>query len=227
MTGGLAIFVKTPGLSPVKSRLAGACGEEHAVGWYLKAATAVASVARAARSQCDVAAYWAVAEGHAKEAWPDLPVIAQGDGGLGARMARVHAALVERHGFGLLLGADAPQLTVELLAEAIDWLSDPAPRLLLGPASDGGFWLFGANVVPAVAAWTRVQYSAAGTARELQRSMHGRGEWRTLPTLTDLDTADDWAAVSEALRILPAPTPEQRALARWMRLHPTPDAPHA
>ena len=78
-----------------------------------------------------------------------------------------------------------------------------------------------------MAAWTRVQYSAAGTARELQRSMHGRGEWRTLPTLTDLDTADDWAAVSEALRILPAPTPEQRALARWMRLHPTPDAPHA
>ena len=78
-----------------------------------------------------------------------------------------------------------------------------------------------------MAAWTRVQYSATDTARELQRSMHGLGEWRTLPTLTDLDTAGDWAAVSEALRILPAPTPEQRALARWMRLHPTPDAPHA
>lgn len=217
MSGALAIFVKTPGHSPVKSRLAAGRGERYAMDWYRQAAAAVASVARVAQARYGVAAYWAVAESGALEAWPGLPAIAQGEGGLGARMAQVHAQLVARHGFGLLLGADAPQLSAALLGEAVDWLSAPSPRLLLGPAHDGGFWLFGGNTVPALQAWSAVRYSAADTARDLQRSMQGVGDWLTLATLTDADRASDLATVQQALHALPEPTAEQRALARWMR----------
>ncbi len=217
MSGALAIFVKTPGRSPVKSRLAAGRGQRYAVEWYRLAAAVVASVARVAQVRYGVAGYWAVAEPGALDAWPGLPAIAQGRGGLGARMARVHARLLARHGFGLLLGADAPQLTAESIGEAVDWLSAPSPRLVLGPAHDGGFWLFGGNAAPPPQAWTAVRYSAAGTARELQRSMRGVGDWRTLATLTDADHAGDLAIVQRALHALPDPTPEQRALAHWMR----------
>lgn len=217
MSGALAIFVKTPGHSPVKSRLASERGEPYAVDWYRQAASAVASVACLAQARHGVVAYWAVAEPDALGAWPGLSKIAQGEGGLGARMARVHAQLVARHGFGVLLGADAPQLTAALLGEAIDWLSQPSPRLLLGPASDGGFWLFGANTTPPLQAWTAVGYSVADTARQLQHSMRDAGDWRTLATLTDADHASDLADVQRALDILADPTPEQRELACWMR----------
>jgi len=225
MSGALAIFVKTPGLSTVKSRLAAEWGEHLAVGWYRQAAYAVASVARVARTRYGVSAYWAVAEADAEsgavafDAWPGLPVIAQPAGDLGTRMAHVHAGLVAQHGFGLLLGADAPQLTAELLGDAAEWLAAPIPRLVLGPAHDGGFWLFGGNVAPPLPMWKAVTYSAPETAQHLYRAMQGTGEWLTLATLTDVDHMSDLAAVRVALQALTDPTAEQRVLAYWMHRH--------
>ncbi|MEG3191988.1 TIGR04282 family arsenosugar biosynthesis glycosyltransferase [Lysobacter sp. D1-1-M9] len=216
MSGALAIFVKTPGHSAVKSRLAADRGERYAQAWYRHAAAAVASVARSAQARHGLTAYWAVAEPEALGDWPELPALAQGGGELGERMARVHAQLVARHGSGLLIGADAPQLTVQLLGEAGDWLASASPRLALGPASDGGFWLFGANMPPPLPAWTQVRYSADDTARQFRRNMEALGAWRTLATLTDADHGHDLTAVLHALETLPEPTAEQRSLADWM-----------
>ncbi|MBW3551175.1 MAG: DUF2064 domain-containing protein [Proteobacteria bacterium] len=216
MSGAVAIFVKTPGHSAVKSRLAADRGEGYAQAWYRHAAAAVASVARVAQARHGLTAYWAVAEPKALDEWPELPALAQGGGGLGERMARVHARLVARHGSGLLIGADAPQLTVQLLGEAGEWLDAASPRLALGPASDGGFWMFGANMSPPLPAWTQVRYSADDTARQFRRNMEALGAWRTLSTLTDADHGRDLPAVLHALETLPEPTAEQRALADWM-----------
>ena len=217
MTGALAIFVKTPGRSVVKGRLAADCGQAYAQAWYQRAAAAVAAVARDAQVRLGLTAYWAVAEADARDAWPGLPVIAQGGGGLGERMAHVHARLVARHGFGLLLGADAPQVSTDDLGEACDWLASPSPRFALGPAHDGGFWLFGGNVAPPLEAWNAVTYSEASTARELQTRMRELGDWCTLPALTDADHGRDLPAVLLALQALPEPVAEQRALADWMQ----------
>lgn len=217
MSGALAIFVKTPGHSPVKSRLAAQRGERYAVAWYQRAAAAVASVVQQAVQRHRLTAYWAVAEDAALDAWSGFPTLAQGHGDLGERMARVHEALVRRHGCGLLLGADAPQLCAESLRDAFEWLAAAPPRLVLGPARDGGFWLFGANLAPPRPAWTAVTYSVADTARQLRGTMQDLGEWHTLPALTDVDHADDLIAVEAALHALPAPTAEQQALADWMR----------
>ena len=219
MTAGLAIFVKTPGHSPVKTRLAADCGRACAVAWYLHAAAAVASVTRVALAMHDLVPYWAVAEpdavGHG--AWRDLPVLAQGEGGLGDRMARVHATLVAKHGAGVLIGADAPQLSAGMLGEAVAWLRQPGPRLSLGPARDGGFWLFGANVAPPLEAWQRVRYSVPETARELRAAMAECGRWQTLPELTDVDRGSDLAATLQELEQLRVREPEQQRLIEWMR----------
>jgi uncharacterized protein len=217
MSAGVAIFVRTPQRAPVKTRLAARCGPVYAEGWYRRAAAAVAAVANAS----GLDAYWAVAETEAlaDEAWTSLPTLVQGDGGLGERMARVHAALVARHGAGILLGADTPQVTAALLSDAAAWLHAAPRRLVLGPAHDGGFWLFGANVAPPLAAWTSVAYSVADTGRDFRAALAAYGDWRTLPALTDVDHAADLPSVMAALDALDAPVAEQRALRDWMRAH--------
>ena len=221
MSVGLAIFVKTPGHSVVKGRLAATVGDAIARDWYLRAADAVASVARDAQAVGDVVTYWAVAEADsaAVAAWSGLPVLAQGEGGLGARMARVHEQLLRRHGAGLLVGADAPQLEAAHLAQASAWLRDPAPRAVLGPAADGGFWLYGGNRAVPGETWESVPYSGADTATRFRAAFADAGAWTTLDTLTDVDTEAELAPVVDALAALPAPTREQAWLLAWMQAH--------
>jgi glycosyltransferase A (GT-A) superfamily protein (DUF2064 family) len=218
MDAGIAIFVKTPGRSPLKTRLAADLGVERATRWYLLAAEAVAAVAREAAPG---RVYWAVAEDDAAAdpLWRALPTLPQGDGGLGERMHRVHAALVARHGAGLLLGADTPQLEARALRDAIAWLRAPSARLAIGGALDGGFRTIGANREIALERWVGVPYSRAETAAHFRAALDGCGQWLELGTLTDVDTSSDLGLCAAALRALPNPLPEQHALRDWMQEH--------
>ncbi len=212
----IAIFVKTPGLSPVKTRLAAVSGQAWAERWHAKAAWAVAEAASAAAAG---PVYWAVAESQAeaRACWTELPVLEQGNGGLGDRMSRVMDSLVHLHGSALLLGADAPQVSPACLEQAAAWLSAPDPRLCLGPARDGGFWTFGANRAPDRKRWTSVRYSQHSTSTDFRQAMQDLGQWLTLPSLTDLDRAEDLAAVINELAAMNQPQPRQRALLAWLR----------
>lgn len=216
MSGAAAIFVKTPGLSPLKTRLAAGLGRAAAEHWYELAANAVADVLAKIP---ELVAYWAVAEtaSSATRAWTGLPVVAQGEGSLGTRMGRVHTTLLQRHDFVLLLGADTPQLDPAQLADAIEWLHADAPRLVMGPARDGGFWLLGANCAPEATDWVRTPCGEAGTAKGFQEAMARHGEWRLLAPLTDVDAVTDLAPMLAELALLEQPSAEQLRLADWSR----------
>lgn len=221
MKPAVAIFVKTPGHSPIKTRLAASHGRAFAEQWHARAAGAVAAVAREACHATGAHVYWAVAEraALADPRWAGLPVIEQGEGGLGARMHHVHRTLHERHRGGLLIGADSPQVVPGLLRRALEWLDAPASRLAIGPALDGGFWLFGGNRPLPLARWESVTYSAADTGARFRAALDGMGGWLELPVLADVDTAEDLSACLDALRTLDAPLPEQCALRAWMEQH--------
>lgn len=214
MSCGVAIFVKTPSLSAVKTRLWPGIGRRNAEALYLSSAQAVASVAMQARDRGAIEPYWAVAENVALpvDAWRELPQLSQGNGSLGERMAQVYRQLRQQHHAAVLIGADAPQLTAQALQRAAHWLSGAEPRLAIGRAEDGGFWLFGGNVSLDGEAWTRVRYSAPDTAAQFMHAMHGSGAWLELETLRDLDTADDIHQVHAGLAALAAPTPAQLRL---------------
>ena len=94
MQGGLAIFVKTPGISPLKTRLAVGMGSD-SERWYRIAVDAVKSVALQAQAATGINAYWAVAEseGMQNDLWQSLPRLMQSDAseaGLGERMGFPH-----------------------------------------------------------------------------------------------------------------------------------------
>lgn len=210
---GIAIFVKTPGHSPIKTRLAAGIGRDAAEAFHRRSAAAVAEVAMQVGD--GATAYWAVAEpaAMAAPAWRDLPRIAQGEGDLGARMARVYEALRARHGRAVLIGADAPQLVAGDLRSAAALLD--THDAVLGPSADGGFWLFGGRDALPDAAWRDTPWSHPETARRFADALDGRS-LRRLRTLRDVDAAEDLPPLAAALRALTAPTPAQRALRDWL-----------
>jgi len=216
MKGGLAIFVKTPGVSPLKTRLAAGIGSA-SESWYRMAAQAVKSIALDAQKNIGINAYWAVAETSAlqHELWQSLPRLAQADAEteeLGERMGRVMRMLIRQHGFGLLLGADAPQICTDDIQTAAEFLDDENPRLVLGPARDGGFWCVGSNFKFPITLWQTVIYSQPNTYVDFVAAFSPFAEILNLRTLSDVDEVTDLALCHLELEALDNATPEQRAL---------------
>lgn len=214
---GLAIFVKTPGHSPLKTRLAATIGAQAASEFHMLSADAVAAVAQATQAVLpSLAPHWAVAEPEALDdpAWSLLPRIEQGQGDLGARMRHVVDALCASHGGALLLGADTPQIEVRDLHAAAEALQ--AHEHVLGPSEDGGFWLFATRSGVSPHAWSSTPWSQADTATRFSDAL-GDTSVARLRTLRDVDSGADLAPVLAALESLTDPLPEQLRLAGWLR----------
>jgi glycosyltransferase A (GT-A) superfamily protein (DUF2064 family) len=220
MKVALAAFVKTPGLSPIKTRLASGSSPAEALAFYRLAIGALEATLTAAAHE-GMAPYWAVAEAGAMDdpLWDAFPRIAQGEGGLGERLATVYNTLQARYGAVMLLGADAPQLDLPRLLEAAHWIERPG-RIALGTATDGGFYLFGGSMPIGREVWTSVTYSTDHTATELLTRVSGLGPLLTLPSLTDVDQAQDLASLADELAASRGPRgPAYEALARWLSTH--------
>jgi len=220
----VAIFVKTPGFSPVKTRLAKVIGSALATEFHSRAASAVGAVAHAAGS--DIRPHWAVAEREAlaHPAWHAFPTLWQGDGDLGTRLDRVYAALLERHGSVLLIGADAPQVTPALLRDAAHAILNGEPLYAIGPATDGGFWLFGGRAPVPASVWHAVAYSRADTGARLAKALRPFGAISRVPALADTDEVSDLPGLASALKALRDPLPEQASLGNWLRAVRQPSA---
>lgn len=217
-----AVFVKTPGYSPLKTRLAEGIGTENAEQFHRRATRCVRDVLRESirilsQRGIELQPIWAVAEPEAlgDPVWNDFPVMGQGGGELGSRLHRVYAQLIDESEGVLLLGADSPQLDVELIVSAVREVIGEKPRFCLAPANDGGFSLFGGNAPILESVWTSVPYSSQETARCLIEQLEPFGPVERLSELIDVDTLDD------LIQILPVLNREnalssQRELGQWI-----------
>lgn len=215
----LAIFVKTPGRSPIKTRLAAGVGDEVAAQFYEHALRIVAAVARTvAANGPGLIPHWAVAESDAlaDPHWAGLPRVAQGPGGLGERMARVYRDLRQSHDGVLLLGADAPLLDPASLIEASRTLASGEAPFVMGRSRDGGFHLFGGSLDIPDSHWSAVRYSAPDTAEHWLEIIRPLGAVRLLGETIDVDVRRDLEALSGAAGPLDRLLPEQRALLTWV-----------
>jgi rSAM/selenodomain-associated transferase 1 len=94
----------------------------------------------------------------------------------------------------VLVGMDTPQITPALLADAAAALG--THDAVLGPATDGGFWLLGLRE-PDRALLLGVPMSRPDTgAAQLARLRRSGLTVALAPELTDVDTASDAAAVA-------------------------------
>lgn len=217
--GAIALFVKTPGLSPIKTRLAVKLGSDMAEQFHWLAARATAAVINETGRLGRVQGYYAVAEelAAANEIWRDMPCLWQGEGGLGERMRHVYEYLLQNHDFVMLVGADIPQMTVADLENASRWLAhEEQARFAFGPSLDGGFWLFGGNCQLPVQLWTDVEYSTAETGTQFFNAVKPLGEVQTLASLQDADEPSDLLILHKAMHELSSPLPEQSQLMRFL-----------
>jgi rSAM/selenodomain-associated transferase 1 len=214
---GIAIFVKTPGRSPLKTRLAAVIGPGAAQQFHMLAAHAVAAVAcQAQRKLHHCVAHWAVAEAVALDdpAWGLLPRIDQGEGDLGERMGNVTEQLLAHFDVALLLGADTPQITATDIIAAAHGLD--VHQHVLGPSEDGGFWLFATHGGVPPPAWAATPWSQAETAARFCNAL-GAASIGCLRRLRDVDIADDLTPLLRDLDALEKALPEQQRLAEWLR----------
>lgn len=219
MTGAIALFVKTPGLSPVKTRLAETLTAQIAESFHLSAASAISASIRAASKQAPLHGYYAIAEECALShvAWQEMPCLWQGEGGLGERMRHVYQSLLSQHDFVILIGADIPQMTAQQLMHASEWLAhDNQARFSFGPSFDGGFWLFGGNCLVPATMWTEVAYSIADTGAQFLRKIEPLGEVQYLPSLRDVDEPCDLVLLHETLQGMSYLLPEQHELLHFL-----------
>ncbi len=185
----LAIFVKTPGFSPIKTRLAQGIGTERAIAFYRQCLADMTALGQRARVELGIAPIWAVAEREAlaHPLWQAFPNLWQGDGDLGDRLHCIYATLRATYEVAILIGADAPHLPLTAIAEARDRVEREAD-FAIGPSADGGFYLLaGRRLIPADL-WRNVPYSVPTTRAELQPQLARLGTCHELPTTFDVDT---------------------------------------
>ncbi len=198
MNPTLLIVAKAPVPGLAKTRIGRVRGHAHAA--EIAAAALLDTLATAASTGWPVVV---AMTGHLSDAarsdeiataLADVTVVEQRGDDFGERLANAHVDADAGHGV-VQVGMDSPQVTVADYEQAGEALRRGAT--VLGPASDGGWWLLGVQQGRDAAVLPVVPMSRPDTAERTIEALGGEVE--LLRTLTDIDTWDDVVAVAADL----------------------------
>jgi len=197
MTPTILIFLKAPVPGQAKTRLAAGVGDDLAMEIYQKL---VHRQMAALPPDWPAEVHFAPAhEERLMRAWvgesAHRTFHPQIEADLGERLTHaMHGAFARGAAAVMLIGGDCPGLDQTALQAAARRLL--AREVIMGPSADGGYYLLGmSRALPQLfqdVAWGTS--TVAERTREIARR-HGL-VWGELPTLRDVDEAEDWAAVS-------------------------------
>ena len=125
---------------------------------------------------------------------------AQTGANLGARMAAALGRCLAAGRRAVLIGTDFPDLPRDILLEAFRNLdSGDDPKITLGPAADGGYYLIGMNrFFPKI--FTDIPWSTSeALSRTMQRARELKVNVTLLPEWRDVDCAEDLEALQGRL----------------------------
>ena len=187
----LLVFVKAPRPGAVKTRLAQTIGAVPACAVYRRiVATLLNHLRRFQAVELCFTPDNAMAEIQPwlKKGWQAAP---QGDGDLGLRL---HSAFERAFAAGaqrvLAIGSDCPMVTAGLLHEA--WGGLRSHDAVLGPASDGGYWVIGLRQAHSEL-FHDIPWSTENVFGESLKRIHRAGlSIQVLRELSDVDTEADW-----------------------------------
>ena len=127
----------------------------------------------------------------------------QAEGDLGARMrAFFEGEFAEGATRVVVIGADSPTLDPSILISA--FLCLESKDVVLGPSTDGGYYLLGCRP-PAPMLFEGVDWGTAAVLGQTLERLQGSGRsLAVLPPWYDVDTPDDWRMLGGHLRALRA-----------------------
>ncbi len=192
-------MAKAPEPGRVKTRLAAAVGDARAAEIARAFLEDTWSVARAvADSGVETSLTLAGPSAGLTELEGAKPIVPQGEGDLGRRMARHLSAGVRERGRCVVVGTDAIGLDPAWLIEAFRALAES--DVVVGPAEDGGFWLLGWRVDDEALLddlpWSSPQTLAATVARCESRGLRVA----RLQTWFDVDEVSELERLAALLR---------------------------
>lgn len=210
----IAVFVKTPGLSAVKTRLAADLGTASAEQFYRLSLKAVEKTLEQAEQSLPVTAYWVVAEAEAlcHPLWQQFKTLYTGPGDLGDRQHHIYQTLLGNYDQVILMGADSPQLATVQLQQTLTALE--SHNFVMGLAEDGGYYLFAGREPIDSKIWRSVTYSCADTAQQLLSKLSSQAT--IIDRLRDLDRVADLAGLKQQLIALPQRSEEQEQVLQWI-----------
>ncbi len=192
MTRVLGIFAKQPRPGQVKTRLSAAVSPE----WAAQVAEAFL---RDAVHRLGLLADRRVLAFTPHDARPYFTeivggrfvLIAQSEGDLGSRMAALFSSQFHAGADAVvLLGTDSPTMPIAFIEQAFTELK--SADIVLGPATDGGYYLIGCRRLLAV--FNDVAWSSSRVLEDTVKCLNRTPGLRLalLPPWYDVDTPDDW-----------------------------------
>ncbi len=196
----IIIFVKAPRPGFVKTRLAATIGNEAACDAYRQLTeTVLANLAPLPRSievelrftpddAKNEITQWLQANWKAQS---------QGEGDLGERM---HRAFTETNGPTIVIGSDCPEVRLSDLHAATKALQ--THDAVIGPATDGGYWLIGLNA-PCPVLFEEIKWSTGEVLKmTLEKAREAGLTIKILRELADVDTGEDWERWKKPVAII-------------------------
>ena len=214
----IAVFVKTPKLSPIKTRLALSSDQGFSDEFYYRSVKITEEVVSSVQKKfLNVSPYWAIAEegGLSSGLWSGFEKVWQEDGDLGDRLFQVYSALKIRHRFVILIGADSPLIHMDHFSETFESLKSGS-NFVLGPAYDGGFYLFGGSLDLPKSVWKKVRYSTNNTYTQLSNQLKSIGSIRELEPIWDIDEKKDIYSLLKAVPSNKTLLQSQTSIINWM-----------
>lgn len=187
----LIIFLKAPQSGRVKTRLAAELGPATALHTYQRLVkTLLGRLSTVERAELRFSPDDAAGEvSHwLREGWK---LRGQGAGDLGERLCRAFRDAFESDARRVvIIGSDCPDVThVDINAA---WAALETHDVVLGPATDGGYWLIGLRAVHQ-ALFDGIHWSTSTVLTETLAACERIGlKVHRLRELADVDTADDW-----------------------------------
>lgn len=130
---------------------------------------------------------------------PNTEFIAQGPGGLGSRLGRIHLQLGQKFKNVIFLGSDLPTLSFAMVQQAVAQFK--FKDFVIGPSKDGGFYLFGARGPSCWNDWESIVYSQRDTLLQIKNRLP-RSALHLLDSYSDVDDLTSLtSAVSEMARL--------------------------
>ena len=192
----LILFGKLPQPGKVKTRLAVDTGDEHAAQIYRRLLFTALDLLTEDTHR-GILYLDADPELDFPGEFSRFPTRLQSGDSLGSKMEAAFANHLGNQERVVLVGSDCPELTLPIVQLAFDCLDNA--DLVLGPATDGGYYLIGMKQLLPV--FTGIPWSSDMVLREsLRLAIHAGYRVFLLPELRDLDTLDDLNYFSELFR---------------------------
>ena len=185
----VVVLAKNPERGRVKTRLAKDVGEDRALDIYNQLyQKTLDTVYRL--TDTDIVVYQSPKID--RECLPAARIEArlQSEGDLGERMHHALSETLDQHSSVIIIGTDCPGLDVKHFEKAFEALDKI--DVVLGPSTDGGFYLLGSRVSQPRLFLKRTWSHEKVFEHTVELASQGRQSLYILPQLFDIDHVSDW-----------------------------------